>query len=151
LDNEVYTLTNDEMRMLEQGKSHEEIMQAKLKKLKNVESELSKRKKTSKTWGYGTPQVNIKFKVKSIDIEDDKAIVTVDIYDVLKREGGIEVPTTQNYLKGEIPNITPKIIEDNIKSKLKGELKDYIGTRFRYTGEDSPNTQVEFKFNHLKK
>ena len=153
LDNQVYTLTNDEMTMLEQGKSHEEIMQAKLKKLKSVETELSKRKKTSKTWGYPgqAPQVNIKFKVKSIDIEDDKAIVTVDIYDVLKREGGREVPTTQNYLKGEIPNITPKIIEDNIKSKLRDELKDYIGTRSRYTGENPPKTQVEFKFNHLKK
>ena len=151
LDNVVYTLTQDEMKMLEDGKSHEEIMQIKLKKLKNVEPELSKRKKTSKTWGYDgqTPQVNTKFKVKSIDIEDDKAVVTVDIYDVLKREGGREVPTTQNYLKGEIPNITPKIIEDNIKTKLRGELKDYIGTRFRYT-ENPPKTQVEFKFNHLK-
>ena len=151
LDNVVYTLTQDEMKMLEDGKSHEEIMQVKLKKLKNVEPELSKRKKTSKTWGYDgqTPQVNTKFKVKSIDIEDDKAVVTVDIYDVLKREGGKEVPTTQNYLKGEIPNITPKIIEDNIKTKLRGELKDYIGTRFRYT-ENPPKTQVEFKFNHLK-
>jgi hypothetical protein len=153
LDNVVYTLTQDEMKMLEQGKSHEEIMRAKLKKLKSAETELSKRKKTSKTWSYDQqiPKVNIKFKVKSIDIEDDKAIVTVDIYDVLKREDGKEVPTTQNYLKGEIPNITPKIIEDNIKSKLRGELKDYIGTRFIYTDENSPKTQVEFKFNHLKK
>ena len=110
-------------------------------------------KKTSKTWSYDQqiPKVNIKFKVKSIDIEDDKAIVTVDIYDVLKREDGKEVPTTQNYLKGEIPNITPKFIEDNIKSKLRDELKDYIGTRSRYTGENSTKTQVEFKFNHLKK
>jgi hypothetical protein len=153
LDNVVYTLTQDEMKMLEQGKSHEEIMQAKLKKLKSAETELSKRKKTSKTWSYDQqiPKVNIKFKVKSIDIEDDKAIVTVDIYDVLKREDGKEVPTTQNYLKGEIPNITPKFIEDNIKSKLRDELKDYIGTRSRYTGENSTKTQVEFKFNHLKK
>jgi hypothetical protein len=153
LDNVVYTLTQDEMKMLEQGKSHEEIMRAKLKKLKSAETELSKRKKTSKTWSYDQqiPKVNIKFKVKSIDIEDDKAIVTVDIYDVLKREDGKEVPTTQNYLKGEIPNITPKFIEDNIKSKLRDELKDYIGTRSRYTGENSTKTQVEFKFNHLKK
>jgi hypothetical protein len=153
LDNVVYALTQDEMKMLEQGKSHEEIMQAKLKKLKSAETELSKRKKTSKTWSYDQqiPKVNIKFKVKSIDIEDDKAIVTVDIYDVLKREDGKEVPTTQNYLKGEIPNITPKFIEDNIKSKLRDELKDYIGTRSRYTGENSTKTQVEFKFNHLKK
>jgi hypothetical protein len=45
LDNVVYTLTQDEMKMLEQGKSHEEIMQAKLKKLKSAETELSKRKK----------------------------------------------------------------------------------------------------------
>ena len=40
----VYTLTQDEMKMLEQGKSHDEIMKSKLEKLKSFEPELSKRK-----------------------------------------------------------------------------------------------------------
>jgi hypothetical protein len=151
----VYTLTQDEMKMLEQGKSHDEIMKSKLEKLKSFEPELSKRKKTAKTYSWmGDQEVtntNIKFKVKSVDIEDDKAIVTVDVYDVIKREGNKSVPTTQNYLRGEIPNITPEKVENRIKIKLRDELKDYIGSRFRYTDETPPETKIDFKFNHIKK
>lgn len=148
LDNAVYTLTQDEMKMLEYGYSHEDIMKKKLEKLKSIEPEISKRKKTVKTYSLGG--LNVNFKVKSVDIDGDKAIVTVDIYDVLNRKDGKGVPMTQNYLKGEIPNLTPKMVEDWVKIKLRNELKDYIGTRFRYT-EEPPKTQVEFKFNHLKK
>jgi len=155
LESTVYTLTQDEMKMLEQGKSHEEIMKSKLEKLKSFEPELSKRKKTSKTWAwYGeaeAPNTNIKFKVKSVDIEGDKAIVTVDVYDVIKREGGVGVKTPENYLKGEMRNLTPEKVESSIKNKLRGELKDKVGTRFRYTDETTPDTKIEFKFNHLKK
>ena len=155
LDNKVYTLTQDEMKMLEHGKSHDEVMKTKLEKLKSIEPEISKRKKTAKIYNsYGfenPPNTNIKFKVKSVDIEGDKAIVTVDIYDVVERRGNKEVPTTQNYLKGEFPNLTTKKVEDKIASKMRGELKDYTGTRFRYTDEIPPGTKIEFKFNHLKK
>jgi len=156
LNENVYILTQDEMKMLEQGKSHEEIMKSKLEKLKSFEPELSKRKKTAKTYrwsfdGDTDASTNIKFKVKSVDIEGDKAIVNVDVYDVIKREGNKSVPTAQNYLKGEIPNITPEKVESSIKNKLRGELKDYIGSRFRYTDETPPETKIDFKFNHIKK
>ena len=155
LINTVYTLTQDEMKMLEQGKSHDEIMKSKLEKLKSFEPELSKRKKTAQTYSWmGDQEVtntNIKFKVKSVDIEDDKAIVTVDVYDVIKREGNKSVPTPQNYLKGEIPNITPEKVENRIKIKLRDELKDYIGSRFKYTDEIPPETKIDFRFNHIKK
>lgn len=148
LDNVVYTLTQDEMKMLKYGYSHEDIMKKKLEKLKSIEPEISKRKKTAKTYSLGG--LNVNFKVKSVDIDGDNATVTVDIYDVLDRKDGKGVPMTQNYLKGEIPNLTPKMVEDWIKIKLRNELKDYIGTRFSYT-EEPPKTQVEFRFNHLKK
>ena len=154
LDSEVYTLTNDEMAMLEKGKSHEEIMQSKLKKLKSIEPEVSKRKKIVRTWGdyqRDTPQTNIKFKINSIDLDGDKAIVTVDVYDVVKRVNGKGVDTPENYLKGELPNVTTKTVENQIILKMRGELKDYIGTRFRYTDEIPTGTKIEFKFNHLKK
>jgi hypothetical protein len=156
LESTVYTLTQDEMKMLEQGKSHDEIMKSKLEKLKSFEPELSKRKKTAKTYrwsfdGDTDTSTNIKFKVKSVDIEGDKAIVTVDVYDVIKRENDREVPTPQNYLKGEIPNITPEKVENRIKMKLRDELKDYIGSRFRYTDEIPPETKIDFRFNHIKK
>ena len=94
---------------------------------------------------------NIKFKVKSVDIEGDKAIVNVDVYDVIKRENDREVPTPQNYLRGEIPNITPEKVENRIKIKLRDELKDYIGSRFKYTDETPPETKIDFRFNHIKK
>ena len=155
LDSKVYTLTKDEMMMLVRGYSHEELMNNKLKKIKEVEPDLTKRKKLTKTYNYiwdnNLPDTNIKFKVNSIDIEQDKAIVTIDVYDVLNRVGGKEIKTPQNYLKGEIPNLTPSNVENAIKIKMKGELKDYIGKRVRYTSEDIPESKIDFKFNHIKK
>jgi hypothetical protein len=97
------------------------------------------------------PNANIKYKIKSVDVEGDKAIVTVDIYDVVYRGDSGEEPTTQNYLKGEMKGMTQKRAEDRVKEKLRGLLKDYMKTRFRYKSEDPPNTNIEFKFNHLKK
>jgi hypothetical protein len=156
LDSKVYVLTPDEMKMLEQGKSHDEIMKTKLKKLKSLEPELKKaRMKTAKTFSSypeeTTPKTNIKFKVNSVDLEDDKAIVTIDVYDVVKREGGKQVPTPQNYLKGEIPRLSVQDVEERIKMYMREKLKDYIGTRFRWMDEIPVGTKVDFKFNHLKK
>lgn len=151
---DLYTLTPDEMKLLERGYSHDYIMKNKVDKLKGIEPELTKRKKTAKTtnyWGQGHPQTiantNIKFQIKNIDVEDDKAIVEVDVYDVINRE----VDTPQNYLKGEIPNITPTKVEDAIKIKMRMQLKDYIGKRFRWSSEDPKGSKIEYKFNHLKK
>ena len=153
----LYTLTPDEMSLLERGYSHDYIMKNKVDKLKGVESELKKRKKTVKTYDYQTtypelrtPNTNIKFQIKKIDVEDDKAIVDVDVYDVQNREGRKQVDTPQNYLKGEIPNLTPTKVEDAIKIKMREELRDYIGKRFRWVSEDPKGAKIEFRFNHLK-
>jgi len=158
LNSKVYVLTDDEMKMLEQGKSHDEIMKKKLQKLKSLEPELKTRMKTAKTFSsYAenpeevTPTTNIKFKLNSVDLEDDKAIVTIDVYDVVKREGGKQVPTPQNYLKGEIPRLSVQDVEERIKMYMREKLKDYIGTRFRWMDEIPVGTKVDFKFNHLKK
>ena len=58
--------------------------------------------------------------------------------------------TPQNYLKGEIPNLNQTKVEDAIKIKMRGELKDYIGTRFRWKAEDPKGAKIEFRFKHLK-
>jgi hypothetical protein len=154
----VYTLTPKEMELLERGYSHEDIMKNKVQKLKTIEPDLTKRKKTAKTYHYQfqdpaqiVPNTNIKFQVKNINIEDDKAIVDIDVYDVFKREGERQVDTPQNYLRGEIDNLTPTKVEDAIKIKMRGELKDYIGKRFRWVAEDPKGAKIEFRFNHLKK
>lgn len=154
----VYTLTAEEMKLLERGYSHEDVMKNKVQKLKSIQPELTKRKKTVKTYGYRgldpdnyVPNTNIKFKVKDIEVEDDKAIVDIDVYDVVNREGGRQVDTPQNYLKGEIPDLTPAKVEDAIRIKMRGELRDYIGKRFRWSPQDPKGAKIEFRFNHLKK
>jgi hypothetical protein len=153
----VYTLTPEEMKLLERGYSHDYVMKNKVEKLKTIEPALTKRKKTAKTYGYHAltpddiiPNTNIKFKVKDISVDDDKAIVNIDVYDVLNTEGGRQQDTPQNYLKGEIPNINQTKVENAIKLKMNRELIDYIGKRFRWKPEDVKGSKVEFRFNHLK-
>ena len=154
---DLYTLTPDEMILLERGYSHDYIMKNKVERLKDIEPDLTQRKKIAKTYNYQTldqqyvvPDTNIKFKVKDISVDDDKSIVNIDVYDVVKREGGRQQDTPQNYLKGEIPNLNQTNVEYAIKIKMRGELIDYIGKRFRNTPEDLKGSKIEFKFNHLK-
>jgi hypothetical protein len=67
----VYLLSQEEMKMLKQGATHEEVMKHKLKKLKELEPELTKRKKTAKSYRWHgdaeNANANIKFKIKSIE------------------------------------------------------------------------------------
>ena len=155
LEEPVYLLTKEEMDMLKKGYSHEEVMKHKLDSLKRFEPELTKRKKTAKSYRwYGNDDAanaNVKFKIKSVEHEGDKAIVTVDIHDVVYRGDSGEEPTPQNYLKGEMPGMTKEYAEEQAKIKIMGILRDYMGTRFRYNGEDPPIQNIFFKFNHLKK
>jgi hypothetical protein len=155
LEEVVYLLTEKEMDMLKRGISHEEIMKHKVEALKKFEPELTKRKKTAKSYRWhGDDEIanaNIKFKIKSIEEEGDKATVTVDILDVVYRGDSGEEPTSQNYLKGEMPGMTKEIAEEKAKVKIMGILREYMATRFRYNGEDPPIQNIFFKFNHLKK
>jgi hypothetical protein len=155
LEEPVYLLTKEEMDMLKRGATHEEVMKHKLKKLKEFEPELIKRKKTAKSYKwYGeveAPNANIKFKVKSVEEDGDKAIVTVDILDVVYRGSSGEEPTPQNYLKGEMEGMTKEIAEEKVKIKIMTILRDYMASRFRYNGEDPPIQNIFFKFNHVKK
>lgn len=151
----VYLLTEEEMNMLKRGVSHEEVMKHKVKQLKRFEPELTKRKKTAKSYRWHgdaeAANANIKFKVKSVEEDGDKAIVTVDILDVIYRGDSGEEPTPQNYLKGEMPGMNKEIAEEKVKVKIMGILRDYMASRFRYNGEDPPIQNILFKFNHVKK
>ena len=118
----------------------------------------SKRKKTAKSYSWigGDDEVqfsdaNIKFKIKSVDTNGDKATVEVDILDVIRRDDNKEVQTPQNYLKGEMQGMNKERAEERVKVKIMGILRDYMATRFRYNGEDPPIQNILFKFNHLKK
>jgi hypothetical protein len=155
LEEPVYLLTEEEMDMLKRGMSHEQVMRHKVEALKKFEPELTKRKKTAKSYRwYGeadTANSNIKFKIKSIEDEGDKAIVEVDILDVILRGDRGEEPTPQNYLKGEIQGMNKEIAEEKVKIKIMGILREYMASRFRYNGEDPPIQNIFFKFNHVKK
>ena len=158
LEDVVYLLTEKEMDMLKRGISHEEVMKHKVEALKKFEPELTKRKKTAKShrWFGGDDEVqfadaNIKFKIKSVDTDGDKATVEADILDVIRRDDNKEVQTPQNYLKGEMQGMNKERAEERVKVKIMELLKDYMATRFRYNGEDPPIQNIFFKFNHLKK
>lgn len=151
LESKVYLLTRDEMTMVEGGIPHDEIMREKRKKLKKSEPELKAKKlKTYRSWGgWGNNpnNLNIKFKINSVEDEGDKSIVNVDIYDVLRRENGKSVPTPENYLKGELPNVDKEKVENELKNRLKTDFRQYLGPRF----DKMEDQNVEFRFNHLKK
>lgn len=150
LNEKVYLLTSEEMLQLRNGTTLDEIINSKLEKLKSKEPELkSGRISTTTNYTWELPKVKVKFRINSIDIEDKKAIVNVDIANVVKRVGGREVPTPENYLKGEIPGITKEYVENMIQTKLKPKLKEFVGQRFgREPLEDYH--LIKFNFNHLK-
>ena len=153
----VFTLTAKEMKMLEDGATHEEVMKNKLEKFKSSESELVPKRKTNvKQWSryldeIQVPEYKVKFKINSIDVEGDTAIVYVDIYDVLNVMGGLGIETDKNYLKGEMGNITKERVEDTVKHKLYDKLKPFIAHRSRWFENLPPTSKLEYRFNHLKK
>ncbi len=158
LDSKIYILSKDEMNMLLRDSDHEDIMKHKLKRIKELEPELvSKRTRNVTTWGWSDddeieiPKLKIKFKVKSINVENDVAVVVVDVYDVLKREYGIGVDTPENYLKGELGNVTKEYVENEITKKLKSDFAEFLGPRSAYGEQLKDIHKLKFKFNHLKK
>jgi len=159
LSEEVVTLTQDEMKQLVAGKTYDELMAMKLETLKKGET-LSKKVRTLKPsyWWAGTDRENftphsIKFKISSIGEDNGIGLVTIDVLDVLLLDrSGKEVKTSENYLKGEIPNVTKEKVENNIISKLKYQFKDFVGKRVGWRDKDLPEgSKVRFVFNHLKK
>lgn len=159
ISSNVILATKDEMKALEQSATYEDIMKNKKKKLKELEQELQRKRMSrvnrhSSWWDEEqreTPGFIAKFKVNSVDENDDKMDVVVDIYDVLKKVGNKGVETPENYLKGELYGITPKKVEDAIEYKLREDLRAYIGPRYTYKEPLPDSSNIRFRFNHLKK
>ena len=150
LDSQVYLLSRQEMDMIERGATHEKVMELKRKTFRELAPSLiSQKVSTAKSSSYGVePKISIKFKISSVEDIDDKNVVNVDIQDVLKIVDGKQVPTPENYLKGEIPNLTPEKVEKQIETKLRNNFQDYLGPKF----SDKPEEEnIVFRFNHLKK
>lgn len=155
----VYLLTKDEMRMIINGSSHEDVMNEKVKKLKGKETEFRKSRvklgTQDRTYDYDTddyiPGFKVKFKINSVNVEDGIANVIVDVIDVLKLDGRKSIPTPENYLKGEMEGITKEMVEKRIKIELNFNLKDYIGKRIHRFDDLPEDSKIKYTFNHLKK
>lgn len=151
----VYVLTPDEMQMVKRGDSIDKIMRNKLMKAKEKEPEIKSKKITSiQPDNFGeanTPKVAIKFKIDSLDTDGDNLIVNVNVYDVVKKIDNKSVPTPENYLKGELQNITKEYVEQKIINRLKDKFKEYVGPRFFWHKPYSDIHKIKYRFNHLKK
>jgi len=159
IDENVYPLTEKEMNLLESGYSHEEVMKHKMMSLlKSKNDFISNRIRTIKTqrWWWDADDdyipVSIKYKISSIEPLDDKMKINVDIYDVVKVDprSKLEMGTTENYLKNEIPGVTPEFVETQIEKILKREFYDFVGQRIRYNEKLPEKSKVVFDFKHLK-
>lgn len=156
----VYVLDDSEMKMLKSGKTHDEIIKNKIERLKSKEKEFQSKRISSAQhkdwyWHQGenqAPNFKAKFKINSIETEGDRAKVVIDIYDVVKTLHGKGLPTPENYLKGEIPNVTKEKVEESIRRKLLYDLKGFLGPRFHwYRAEIPKDSIITLEFNHLKK
>jgi len=133
--------------MLESGYSHEDVMKKKKESLKDFQPSPRITTAKSETWRGNIPSLNIKFKISSIEDLGDKNAVIVDIYDVLKTENGKQIPTPENYLKGELGNVTPEKVEKEVERKLRQNFSQYLGPKLGNQDEEL----VTFRFKHLKK
>lgn len=159
LSDMVYLLTKDEMMMIINGSSHEDVMNEKVKKIKRKEPELQKSRAklstVSRMYDYDIddylPGFKIKFKINSVNVEDNIANVIVDIIDVFRLEGRKSIPTPENYLKGEMGNITKEIVEKRVEKELNSKLREFIGKSTGYFDELPEGSKIKYTFNHLKK
>jgi hypothetical protein len=150
IESDVYYMTKDELRKLINYADHDEIMKEKLERFKSKGKESSTQKTKNVSQGWGRDSVKIKFKIKSIDEEDGKSVVNIDILDVLRREGNKGVETPDNYLKGEINGVTKESVENTIISDLGQKFKEFIGQRMKWKDGTPKTDNVEFRFNHLR-
>jgi hypothetical protein len=147
IDTKVYLMSKNEMELLERGFSHEDVMKKKKESLKDAQPSPRITTAKSEYWRGDIPSLNIKFKISSIEDLGDKNAVIVDIYDVLKTENGKQIPTPENYLKGELGNVTPEKVEKEVEKKLRQNFRQYLGPKLGNQDEEL----VTFRFNHLKK
>jgi hypothetical protein len=149
VESDVYFMNKEELRKLINYAGHDEIMKEKLERFKEKGKESSTQKLKNVSRYY--PNIKIKFKIKSIEEEDGKAVVTIDVLDVLRKEGQKGVETSDNYLRGELNDVTKESVENTIVSELGNKFREFVGKRMKYDSEGVAKIDnVEFKFNHLR-
>jgi len=128
LDSNVYLLNRNEMEKVERGATHDEIMSYKKDRFKNLIPDLTSN--PVQNLRFGVPSSTIKFKISSVEESDDTFIINVDIHGV----------------KGAIQNAEPETIENKVESKIRQNLREYLGGKIKGTPDKET---ILFKFNHL--
>ena len=160
IESSVILVTKEEMKELERYATFSDIIKSKRKKLKSKEKEFQNQRMSLVSvpnWRFwdeedyeSIPSYKVKFKINSIDDSGEKVIVNVDIYDVVLMKDGRQLFTVKNYMKGEIPRVTPQLVEKSLLNKLNEMMKNYIGASYSYDLKVPTNSLVEYKFRHLK-
>ena len=141
-EGKITRVSQAEMDLIIRGKGQEDLMKQKLQTLKKDESKLISRVMRSYRVVINNSNYIIKYKIKSINTDGTSPIVDVDIYDVVNANAIHELPTSTNYVLGELDGVTPKKVEDYLFAKISHEFDKY--------GFDD-EFKIRFNFNHLKK
>ena len=131
LGTQVYLLDRNEMDRLERGATHEEIMNYKKERFKNVIPALTSDK--FETLRFRVPQSGkIKYKISSVEESDDTFIINVDIHEV----------------DGAIKGAGPDAVENKLESTIRQNLEGYLAGKIMGTPDKET---IVIKFNHLEK
>jgi len=130
LDSNVYLLNRNEMEKVERGATHDEIMSYKKDRFKNLIPDLTSN--PVQNLRFGVPSSTIKFKISSVEESDDTFIINVDIHGV----------------KGAIQNAEPETIENKVESKIRQNLREYLGGKIKGTPDKET---IVIRFNHFDK
>jgi len=152
LKSEIFWASPEEMKLLERGFTHEEFLKYKASQFEKKAKQDTSMRKRSHTI-YGAPGQNfdwssytIKFKIKDLRKEGENGVVDIDIYEVSDRRRDKKI----NYLANE-GGFSKEFVEARILGKVGRELRDYIGKKLHWYGEDyrSGDHQLKFNFNHI--
>ena len=158
LNARVYLMSPQEMKKLRYDGEHDKMMEDKKNRLVQMSPELQKKRAKAlsiygNNWGQqdvGT-DAKIKFKINKVEEVDGKAVIVVDIIDVVKRDWMKALPTPENYLKGELQGVTKEKVENDVRNKLIRDYDQFIGLKnMSWPVKDMSQNLVDFKFNHLR-
>lgn len=129
----VYLITNDDMKKLMRGETLEKIMKDKSENLLSKKSSiLVNRALYVKGYNpmdnHGYSVFKVKYKMIDIRKTENGAVIDVLIYDAGPEIGRTMGPTQGGYLRGE-NRLNKQIVEDLVKRKISSNLGEYIGNK----------------------
>ena len=138
----VYTLTPEEMKLLKDGMSHEELMNHKIERLgSEKENLISKRTQSHSHWS-DTGKSKAKYKIKDVEIKDGKGIVYVDVYE-LKGPRGEDIDLS-------VDSEQRRQLERRLTQDLSWKKTEFLGKEFDWY-QPYGDYLLNFVYNYVKK